>query len=320
VSGETQGGWVEQADTFRHEALLYAGEDEFVGATSSFVRAGLAAGEPTLVVVDARKIDRLREALDEDAEAVYFADMGSVGRNPARIIPAWREFVARHAAAGARLRGVGEPIVPGHGPDELVECQRHESLLNLAFADTRSFWLLCPYDTEALEPAVVDEARRSHPFVAHADARAESAEYEGLDAVAAPFAVPLPEPAGDAAELPFEEGALEALRRVVVEHATRAGLGRGRIVDLLVAVEEIVSDSLRHRGGRGVLRIWPQGRRVVCEISDGGRLDDPLADRVLPSPGSASGRGLWIANRLCDLVQIRSFPTGTVVRLHMACA
>jgi anti-sigma regulatory factor (Ser/Thr protein kinase) len=216
-----------------------------------------------------------------------------------------------------RLRGVGEPVAPERDADELVECHRHESLLNLAFADTKSFWLLCPYDVQALEPDVIGEACRSHPFVAQGGARGESAGYMGLEAAAAPFAVPLPEPPADAAELRFE-GPLETLRRVVVEHAARAGLSRGRIVDLAVAANEIASNSLIHGGGRGVLRIWRQGRRVVCEIADRGRLDDPLADRELPSPESTSGRGLWIANQLCDLVQIRSFPTGTVVRLHMA--
>jgi hypothetical protein len=30
------------------------------------------------------------------------------------------------------------------------------------------------------------------------------------------------------------------------------------------------------------------------------------------------GRGLWIVNHLCDLVQLRSSPAGNVVRLHMA--
>ena len=29
------------------------------------------------------------------------------------------------------------------------------------------------------------------------------------------------------------------------------------------------------------------------------------------------GHGLWLANQVCDLVQVRSFPTGTVVRLHL---
>jgi hypothetical protein len=44
---------------------------------------------------------------------------------------------------------------------------------------------------------------------------------------------------------------------------------------------------------------------------------DPLTDRRRPAPNQDGGRGLWLANQLCDLVQIRSFPSGTTVRMHM---
>jgi MEDS: MEthanogen/methylotroph, DcmR Sensory domain len=44
------------------------------------------------------------------------------------------------------LRGIGEPLFATRSADELVECQRHEALLNLAFQDAPGFWLLCPYD------------------------------------------------------------------------------------------------------------------------------------------------------------------------------
>jgi hypothetical protein len=33
--------------------------------------------------------------------------------------------------------------------------------------------------------------------------------------------------------------------------------------------------------------------------------------------GKEGNRGLWIANQVCELVQIRTFPTGSVVRLHI---
>src|SRR5437868_3363988 len=97
---------------FRHEALLYAGEDEFVERNAAFIREGVAADEPVLVVVDAAKIDLLREELGDDADpaVVQFADMADVGRNPARIIPAWREFVSQRAGERGAVRGIGEPI------------------------------------------------------------------------------------------------------------------------------------------------------------------------------------------------------------------
>jgi hypothetical protein len=80
-------------EVFEHEAFLYADGEEFLAGVVPFLREGVAAGEPALVVVDADKIDRLRSRLNGDAHAVHFADMAEVGRNPAGIIPAWRRFV-----------------------------------------------------------------------------------------------------------------------------------------------------------------------------------------------------------------------------------
>jgi len=40
--------------------------------------------------------------------------------------------------------------------------------------------------------------------------------------------------------------------------------------------------------------------------------------RVRPTPTQTGGRGLWMANQVCDLVRIRSGDTGTAVRLHMS--
>ena len=86
---------------------------------------------------------------------------------------------------------------------------------------------------------------------------------------------------------------------------------------MVLAVNEIAANSVQHGGGSGTLRIWREGDVLTCEIRDSGHLDDPLADRRRPAPGEDGGRGLWLANQLCDLVQVRSFTTGTTVRLHM---
>lgn len=271
-----------------------------------------------LVVVDAHKIDALRAELGRDAARVCFADMAEVGHNPARIIPAWQDFVSEHASGGRRLRGIGEPIGPRRSADELVECQRHESLLNLAFADAPTFWLLCPYDTDAMDASVIEEARRSHPYVGERrPGGRESDEYRDLDAIAAPFDVPLPEPDVEPAVLAFGRGPLGAVRAFVTRHATTAGLGSAALADFVVAVNEVATNSLCHGGGRGSLRIWRDGDAVVCEVRDHGFIDDPMAGRRRPVTYRDGGRGLWLANQLCDLVQIRSNPSGTVVRMHM---
>jgi MEDS: MEthanogen/methylotroph, DcmR Sensory domain len=150
---------------FHHEAMFYAGDDEFVESSRAFVEEGLDRGEPVLVMVRARKLELLRQALGERANEVQLVDMEVTGRNPARIIPAWARFVADHTKpAGGGMRGIGEPIWSERNAAELDECQLHESLINLAFAGADSFRLICPYDTEALPDDVIAEVLRQDPL------------------------------------------------------------------------------------------------------------------------------------------------------------
>ena len=218
---------------------------------------------------------------------------------------------------GGRARGIGEPIWAGRTPAELVECQRHETLLNLAFAGVPAWWLLCPYDTTGLTPEVLEEAWRSHPVVSERGDATDSAPYRGLEQAAAPFAAPLPEPPTQPPALGFGSGSLVELRELVARHAAAAGLDPARAADLVLAVDELATNSLRHGGGRGTLRIWRDHGALVCEVRDAGRIEDPLVGRARPAVDRDGGRGLWMVNQLCDLVQLRTFPSGAVVRVHV---
>src|SRR3954471_13440445 len=122
--------------TFRHEALFYSGDDGFLAGTIPFLSDGVDARQPCLVVVSADRIAMLQSALGDTGDSVFYADMAGVGRNPARIIPAWRKFLDEHATGGRPVGGIGEPIWAARTPAELVECQRHEALLNVAFANS----------------------------------------------------------------------------------------------------------------------------------------------------------------------------------------
>jgi anti-sigma regulatory factor (Ser/Thr protein kinase) len=307
---------------FSHEALVYCGADEFAEAVGAFVQEGVDAGEAVLVVVSQAKIDALRERLGpEAASAVCFSDMAEVGRNPARIIPAWEESVEKHAGTGKPFRGVGEPIGPHLNQETLVECQLHEALLNLAFAASPApgWRLVCPYDRGALDPSVIDEAYRSHPVVIEAGHSSPSGTYRQPDDLVADLEDLLPDPPAGLVELTFSDSAqLASMRRVVAEKASVAGLTLGRVEDLVLAVNELATNSLRHGGGTGELRMWPEAGAFVCEVRDGGYFHRPLVGRQRPQRGLDSGRGFWLVNHLCDLVQVRSLPSGTAVRVHMA--
>jgi anti-sigma regulatory factor (Ser/Thr protein kinase) len=301
---------------FSHEVMFYAGREEFTERCAAFVREGLAADEPVLVMVTADKIELLRAELGADADRVSFADMAEAGRNPARIISAWSDYAADHLAEARPLRGIGEPIWAGRSPDELLECEHHESLLNLAFGDADGFRLLCPYDTSALPPKVIAEARRNHPLVLEGNALQDCGAYR-RPATAAPAGKSLPPPRAPSLELVFRKATLRTVRRFVSEHAASAGLRGDRADDLVVAVNEAATNSVRYGGGEGLVRLWRDGDAVVCEVRDRGRIDEPLVGRFRPARGADGGHGLWMANQLCDLVQLRSRRNGTVVRLHM---
>jgi anti-sigma regulatory factor (Ser/Thr protein kinase) len=297
---------------FQHEALVYEGHDEYLAGTVPFLRTGLEAGEPVLVAVGPAQTALLEGELGKDAEGVRFVDMQALGRNPASIIPFWRDFVDENG--GRSVRGIGEPVWAGRSPAALDECQRHESLLNVAFAPGTPLSLLCPYDAGSLTEDVLEKVAFSHRHVCREGCCEESASFE-------------PEPDCFAGELPppatpeifaFGLEELSEVRRRVAVAAEGAGMSPHGVADLIIAASELVANSVMHGGGSGTLRLWRENGSLLAEVEDRGRIEGPLVGRLRPGLAQEGGRGLWLANQLCDLVQIRSGAAGTTVRLHAA--
>jgi anti-sigma regulatory factor (Ser/Thr protein kinase) len=304
-------------DSFRHEALFYSGEEGFLRGTLPFVAEGLSADEPVLVAVREERSEPLRRVLGEDAARVRFIDMRELGRNPARVIPAWREFLDGHDDVATPIRGIGEPVWPGRSDAELDECQRHESLLNVAFANGPAWTLLCPYDLDALAPRQIEAARATHPALSHEGISRRNDAYLPLRHSSSLLTGALPEPPRERDELAFTFRGLGAVRGLVATAADRAGLATEAREDLVLAVNELVTNSVQYGGGGGTLRIWTEDDALVCDVRDRGYIDDPLAGRIAPPLEQHGGRGLWLVNHLCDLVQIRSTPNGTIVRVRV---
>jgi anti-sigma regulatory factor (Ser/Thr protein kinase) len=304
-------------DAFHHEALFYRGEDGFLQGTLPFIADALAAEEAMLVAVGEQRAELLRRALGEDAERVRFLDVRELGRNPARLIPAWRKFLAESAAEGRSVRGIGETVWPGRSAAELEECRRYEALLEQAFAGGPSWHLLCPYDLDALDAETIEAARSTHGAVMHEGVSRRNSAYRPLHHAQGPFSGSLPRPPAEREELAFTAHGLGAIRSLVAEQGTRAGLAEISREDLVLAVNELVTNSVQHGGGGGTLRIWREPGALVCEVRDRGFIRDPLAGRLPPPLDQYGGRGLWLVNQLCDLAQIRSSPDGTVVRVRM---
>jgi anti-sigma regulatory factor (Ser/Thr protein kinase) len=112
-------------------------------------------------------------------------------------------------------------------------------------------------------------------------------------------------------DLVIDLAGLAGLRTTVAARASELGAKEVRD-DVVIVAHELATNVVRHGGGLGRLRMWREGRRIVCRVSDSGPGMAGLRGKEAPAAGRPGGRGLWIARRLAD-VRIETGPTGTVV-------
>ena len=299
------------AGSLRHAAVFYHGGGEELEWAGSLLCQAAAGGFPADVIVPARTQSVLRAQLGPLA-GVRFEDMTELGRNPARIIPAGLSFSGEHP--GEHPYFVWEPAWPSRSAAELHEVTRHEALVNVAFKGL-PITVACLYDTSRLPAGVLRDAERTHPVVITAGRQHASGSY--LDGKFPPGSDdPLPRAASDVPFMTFD-GHLAPVREFSARQALSAGLDRARMSDLVLAVSEIAANALGHAGGGGVVRCWCTDDELLCQIEDHGHITDPLAGRRRRPAEAAGGHGLWLVNRVCDLVERRTGQDGTVTRLHM---
>ncbi len=181
--------------------------------------------------------------------------MGVVGRNPGRLIPAWRDFLGS-CDPEKGVRGLGEPISPGRSPAEVEECELNERLFNIAFGEENALTVMCPYDTSSLADAVLEGAQRSHPICAGPHGKAVSPRYNlktPLEGTLSPLGRP-------SVVFSFGRADLAIVRLFVAQCARTAGLDTRRNEDLVLAVCEVATNSIQHGGGEGSLHVWDEDR------------------------------------------------------------
>lgn len=293
------------SSALQHDVLAYSGAGGFTEAAVEAVASALSAGAAAVVLAGAEQIADVRGRLGGDATDVVAIDRSVAGRNPARVIPALQNLVSAHRETGVRC--IGEPVRADDSAAVRSEVALYELILQLPAFRAWNCQLTCLYD-ETLDPGVVARITASHDC--HADPG---------DAVDRARAEALPGRPVDSEELGVDRTTLSALRGFIEGRAAKAGLDDERVDDLVYAVNEVVTNSICHGEGRARVSFWTgqDDRSVTCEVRDRGWIRDPLAGRIAPHPDRPSGRGLWLVNQLCDLVQLRSSPAGTTVRLHI---
>lgn len=302
-------------EAFVHPALFYRTEQEYTQQTVSFLREGLANGEPMAVAVPGPNLELIKAGLSADAEGILFLDMTEAGRNPGRIIPkVLRGFADAHPEG--RVRIIGEPIWAGRSAVEYPACAQHEALINAAF-EGRAVTILCPYDETRLDERVIADAKVTHPILISGDGHERVSDIYDWEAVVDRYNQELA-PVPDAVVFPYGGEELPAARQFALAQATRLGLSGERLLDAELAVAELTTNSVVHGGGRGSLAVWAEQGQLVVEVRDAGRLADPLAGRRPPERGQIGGRGLMLVHHVSDLVRMHTGDQGTTVRFYLS--
>jgi anti-sigma regulatory factor (Ser/Thr protein kinase) len=296
-----------------HRALLYRDREQLERAVRDFVQSAAQAREPVLALLPRANLDWLPSALGELASNVRFEDMSVAGRNPNLLLSLIQEWIDDHDGRG---RIISEPVWPGRSYAEVIESLRHEALLNFVL-ESRATIILCPYDAENLDSETVRGAELTHPEVIYADgAPCSSRHYGDPEELLVGRRWPLQAAPGSASEHPFE-GDLGALRRSVERDPALRDLSSERRYDLVFAINEAVTNAVMHSDGKCRMRIWSDDGTVVSEVNSVASLSDNLAGRRRPPLDATDGRGLWLINQVCDLVELRSGEDGTTVRMHV---
>jgi anti-sigma regulatory factor (Ser/Thr protein kinase) len=113
---------------------------------------------------------------------------------------------------------------------------------------------------------------------------------------------------------------LHDVRALVAAAGAAGGLAPRRVSDLVAAASELAANSVLHGHGRGLATVWDEDGAILVEVADAGTIRDPKVGQVRPDPAAEHGRGLYIANQLCDDVAIDSSSIGTRIRLRMETA
>ncbi|MGQ0775470.1 MAG: anti-sigma factor RsbA family regulatory protein [Pseudonocardiales bacterium] len=301
---------------FFHEAAFYGSDDSFLAIVIPFLKGGVEAGEPTMVAMGGQKAELIRAALG-DTSHISFPDAAAHYARPASVIKTYRELIAAHVARGAQqIRIVGDVPHPGTGqPWEWWA--RYEAAINHTFADF-PVWGLCPYDTRVTPTDVLADVTRTHPHVATADGQhVPNARFEDP----AEFLTHRPASGADPLEaappmIDLIDPTLAGARRAVLDASRVTHLDDTEVVDLVYAVNEVVTNAFCHGKPPVRLRIWTGPDRMVVTVTDRGcGPTDPFAGLLTTTNGASAGQGLWLVHQMCNHVTLGRDDEGFTIRL-----
>jgi anti-sigma regulatory factor (Ser/Thr protein kinase) len=279
-----------------------------------FLQSALADGAPALAVLTRSNWATVRRELGPASDQVSFTDCDEFYVRPAHSIAAYDASVQSYLDAGARSVSVVGELPFGPAEREWSQWTAYESIINRALAD-RPASVLCLYDERVLPEPLVELAWQTHPEVLGGAQHAGSCYRHPEDLVAA--LAPEPVALHGLRELARCDDAAD-FREQLAHEVAAAGVPPARVLDMVMAADEVFKNACRYAGGPEVVRAGTFEGWFVCEVTDRGPgLADPMAGYLPPRPDTRPAAGLWIARQLISRLELLPAAPGLTARLWL---
>lgn len=304
---------------FRHQALLYDSIDGLASVVTPSLRVALSQRDPVVVIMNRDNAEVLGAALGELAQQLEWLDSSPWQRRMGARFDAVLTFLADRSAEGRPARIVYDRAPGEDLPGTLREYLRYEAVTNIAFGEFRTP-VLCLWDRRRYSASALESVYRTHPELIEDGGAVRSPRYTEPEAYLAEgdrtLQLELPEMTEMRHGLPALT-ALADLRRALQQWARGWGMGREASEDLAMGVHEVAVNAIEYGRTPAEAVAWREPEGLVCEVSDGGTgPPEALSGYLRPPVGQSRGRGLWLARRLADLVEVSTHPPWTRIRLH----
>ena len=306
---------ISQTTGFIHEAAFYDSDGGLLDIVIPFLEEAVEAGEPAVAALDERGNGLVRAALREQS-GVLFVDGLAQHERPANTITAYRELFSDQVALGARqIRVVGSVPQPAtRAPWEWWA--RYEAAINRLY-DEFPVWGICPYDTRITPERVLDEVTRTHPFLASAGLHVPNPTFESPETFLAHARRPSPDPLEQTPPtVELIDPSPATARQAAHDTARVAHLERVDVDDLVLVVNEAVTNGICHGTSPIHARLWAGPDRILITVTDQGPGPrDPFVGLIPTSNSNSAGLGLWMTHQLCSHVTFDTGAHGYTLRL-----
>lgn len=312
-------GWTAAAAGHGHAAVLYDDTRTLLSATTPFLEDGLRAGDLVVLACPPEVAATVTEPLGERARSVeHEPRICLLDTRAPDAFGVTREVLERAPAArSGRVRLVGQ-VQFGSGPASFREGLRYEIAANAVLAGA-PLSVMCLLDTTVLPEQLVSLVAAAHPQLVAGDGLVDNRHFREPSSFLHSLPVPR-EPVEETTPLLAVDGAtvLARLRGRLRDALAASVPDADQQDDLVLGASEVAANAFRHGRPPVSARLWSDGRRLVCSITDSGRgYDDPLAG-YQPAHGddlAHGGMGLWLARKLWDSVDLVNDGPGLTVRL-----